>query len=60
MIHMQIGGLFGLIILFLDIWAIIRLVQSTAGPGVKALWIIIILFMPILGLILWYLLGPKG
>lgn len=60
MINTQVGGLLGLIILFFDIWAIIRVVQSSASVGIKALWIIIILFMPVLGLILWFLLGPKS
>ena len=60
MLSIKVSGLFGLIVLALDIWAIVRVVQSNAGAGVKTLWILIILFMPILGLILWMLLGPKG
>lgn len=54
------GGLLGLIILFLDIYAIIKVAQSRASTGIKALWIVIILFLPILGLIVWWLFGPKG
>ena len=54
------SGLLGLIILFLDIYAIIKVVQSMASPGMKALWIVLILFLPILGLIIWWLFGPKG
>ncbi|HQT43465.1 MAG TPA: PLD nuclease N-terminal domain-containing protein [Halothiobacillus sp.] len=57
---MQVSGLFGFIILALDIWAIIRVVQSNAGAGAKTLWVLLILFLPIAGLILWALLGPKG
>ena len=53
------GGLFGLIILILDIYAIIRVAQSGASPLSKAIWIVIILLLPVLGLILWFLLGPK-
>ena len=53
------GGLFGIAILALDIWAILRIVQSGAGAGAKALWIVMILALPVLGLVLWYLLGPK-
>jgi hypothetical protein len=59
MISLQVTGLFGLIVLFLDIWAIVRLIQSPAGPGVKTIWVLVILFMPILGLLLWFLLGPR-
>ncbi len=60
MMSMQVNGLFGFILLALDIWAIIRVVQSNADAGVKTLWILLILFLPVLGLILWALLGPKG
>ncbi|WP_396581004.1 PLD nuclease N-terminal domain-containing protein [Guyparkeria halopsychrophila] len=59
MLETTFGGLLGLIILFLDIYAIIKVVQSSASVGMKALWIVIILFLPIIGLILWWLFGPK-
>lgn len=56
----EVTGIFGLIILILDIWAIIKIVQSGSSTLSKALWIVIILALPLVGLILWYLLGPKG
>jgi hypothetical protein len=56
----EVGGLFGFIILVLNVWAIVRTVQSKAGTGTKVLWIILILLLPVLGFILWLLLGPKG
>src|SRR5690606_4285951 len=52
-------GILGIIILILDIYAIIRIVQSGAEPLWKALWIVIVLLLPVLGLILWFLFGPK-
>ena len=55
----EVGGLLGLIILILDVWAIVRVVGSNASTGTKVLWIVVILLLPILGLILWFLLGPK-
>lgn len=55
----EVSGILGLIWLFIVIWAIIRTVQSPAGPVVKALWIVILLFLPLIGLIAWLLLGPK-
>jgi hypothetical protein len=57
---MEIGGLFGLLILIADVWAIVNVVQSGATTGKKVLWIVLILLLPILGLILWLLLGPRG
>jgi hypothetical protein len=57
---MEIGGLLGLIWLIIVIWAIVKCAQSPAGPLAKVLWILILLFLPVVGLILWLLLGPKG
>ncbi len=59
MFGLEIGGIFGLLILIADVWAIIKIFQSNATTGSKVLWIVIILLLPIIGLILWYLMGPK-
>jgi len=56
----EVGGILGLIILVLDVWAIVKIIGSSAGTGSKVLWIVIILLLPVLGLILWFLLGPKS
>jgi hypothetical protein len=56
----EIGGLFGLIILILNVYAIVKIVQSNAGTGAKVAWIVVILLLPVLGLLLWLFLGPKG
>jgi hypothetical protein len=60
MISVQVGGFIGFIILVLDIWAIVSIIRSGQAIGVTVLWIIIILVLPVLGLILWFLLGPKA
>lgn len=54
------GGIFGLIILALDIWAIINVIQSSASTGSKVLWALLILVLPVLGLIIWFFAGPRG
>ena len=56
----EVGGILGLLILIADVYAIVKIVQSTASTGVKVLWVVLILLLPVLGLILWWLLGPKG
>lgn len=56
----EVGGLFGLIILVLDVWAIVKIIQSNAGTASKVIWTVIILLLPILGLLVWLLFGPKG
>jgi succinate dehydrogenase/fumarate reductase cytochrome b subunit len=53
-------SLWGLLILAGDIWAIINIFQSGASNEKKALWIIVVLLLPLIGLILWYFLGPRG
>ena len=56
----EVGGIFGLIVLALNIWAILKIVSSSAGLGAKVLWVVVILLLPVLGLIIWWLFGPKG
>lgn len=54
------SGIFGLLILIGDVWAIINIFQSSASTGKKVLWTVIVLLLPLLGLILWFFLGPRG
>jgi len=56
----EVGGILGLIVLALDIWAIVNVMGSGASTGAKVLWIVLILLLPILGLIIWLLAGPRG
>lgn len=56
----QISGILGLLILIADIWAIINIVQSSASMGAKLVWILLVLLLPVLGLIIWLLAGPRG
>ena len=56
----EVSGFLGFIILLLVIWAIIKIVGSTASTIRKVIWIAIVLLLPVLGVVLWYFLGPKG
>lgn len=53
-------GLLGLIILVLDIFAVINVVSSSIEPISKIFWILIIIVFPILGVLLWIMLGPRS
>ncbi len=53
-------GLLGALILIADIWAIINIVGSSATTGMKAVWILLVFFLPVIGLIIWYFAGPKS
>jgi hypothetical protein len=55
-----LNSLLGLIILALDIWAILNIVKSSTETGKKVLWVLLILFLPVIGLVIWALLGPRG
>ncbi|MGD1877577.1 MAG: PLDc N-terminal domain-containing protein [Kiloniellaceae bacterium] len=56
----EFGGILGLIILALDIWAIVSIIGSGASTGAKVLWIFLVLILPVVGLIIWLLAGPRG
>lgn len=52
------SGLMGLIVLIADLYAIIQVLGSNATTGTKLLWILLILVLPVIGFILWLLMGP--
>jgi len=56
----MLSGLLGLIVLIADIWAIVNIFQSGASAEKKTLWIVLVILLPVLGLILWFFLGPKS
>jgi len=55
----EVGGIFGLLWLILGVYAIVKIVGSGASTGAKVLWVVLILLLPLLGIILWFLFGPK-
>jgi hypothetical protein len=50
----------GIIVLALDIWAIVSIIQSGTSTGKKVLWSLGIIIFPVLGFLVWLLAGPKG
>jgi hypothetical protein len=52
-------GLWGILVLIADIWAIVNIFQSSATTGKKVLWTVIVLVLPVLGFLLWLFLGPR-
>jgi len=55
----EIRGIVGLLILAADVWAIINISQSGASTGRKVAWIVLVLVLPVVGLVIWFLLGPR-
>ena len=53
-------GLLGLIIFALDVWAIASIINSNASGVSKLVWIVLVAVLPVVGLIIWWLAGPKA
>jgi hypothetical protein len=52
-------GIAALIVLILDIIAILDILKSSEETDSKALWIILILVLPVIGMVLYFLIGKK-
>ncbi|MFO1071598.1 MAG: PLDc N-terminal domain-containing protein [Geminicoccaceae bacterium] len=57
---LEVGGLIGLLVLIADIWAILNVFASQASLGAKLVWIVLILILPVLGLLIWLMAGPRA
>lgn len=56
----MVSYLVGLIVLALDIWAILNVIKSNTDTTMKIVWVLLILVLPVLGLIIWAIAGPRG
>lgn len=56
----MVSYLVGLLVLGLDIWAILNVIKSNTDDTMKIVWALLILVLPILGLIIWAIAGPRG
>jgi hypothetical protein len=54
------GMIVGIALLIADVWAILKTLQSPVTPGIKAAWVFVIFFLPFLGLVIWFLFGPRS
>ncbi|MBL3569295.1 hypothetical protein DSD19_18845 [Rhodovulum sp. BSW8] len=57
---MEVTGIGGLLVLILDIWAIVSVLNSGVATGNKVLWILLILLLPLIGFIIWLIAGPRS
>lgn len=53
------GRIIGFIIFVIDIIVIIDIIRSSKDTEKKVLWIIAVIFLPVLGPILYYVLGKR-
>ena len=54
------GGLLGFIIFVLDIYAIVKILGSSASTVMKVVWVVVVALLPVVGLIIWFIAGPKS
>jgi Phospholipase_D-nuclease N-terminal len=47
-----------LLVTVLDVIAIVSILKSGADSGTKLLWIVVVVLLPVLGMILYFLMGP--
>jgi len=52
-------GIVGLLILVLDIVAIVDVVKSSDDGEKKTLWVLLILVLPFIGMVLYFIIGKK-
>lgn len=50
-------GIVGTLILVLDIYCIYLILTGGGDPGMKLLWVILVLVLPLLGPILYFVIG---
>lgn len=56
----MLSWLGGLLVFILDVYAITQIIGSGASNGAKALWIVLILVLPLVGFLIWLVAGPKS
>lgn len=48
------------ILLLIDLWAIVSVFRSDKTDATKAMWALLILALPLVGLAVWGIAGPHG
>jgi len=51
-------SLLWVVIAVLDVIALVSILKSSASTGTKLLWIVLVLLLPLLGMVLYFLMGP--
>ena len=55
----MLESLLGLVHLIIFVWAVINIWGSPASMVAKLIWSVIVFCLPLLGLIIWWFMGPK-
>ncbi|GAB6040406.1 PLDc N-terminal domain-containing protein [Endothiovibrio diazotrophicus] len=55
---MELSGIISLIVVIADVYAILMIMKSAARDVEKLIWVVVVLLLPLIGVIVWYLAGP--
>ena len=58
MFHYFGNPLVWLVVTVLDVIAIVSILKSSADSGTKLLWCVLVILLPLLGMILYFAMGP--
>ncbi len=53
-------GILGFLIFVSGIYAIVNIFSSDETPGAKTLWILLVLVLPVIGFVIWFVTGPRS
>ncbi len=60
LVPMVLAGLIYVVGLILWVWAITETIKSNETDGAKIAWILVLIFIPVLGLLVWLFAGPRA
>lgn len=52
-------GLLGFLVLVLDIVAIVSILGAAKSVGWKLVWTLVVLFLPLIGMVVYFLIGKR-
>lgn len=55
----QYSGLWLLVALAFNMWALLSVLRSGRRPSVMGLWVAALVLLPVVGFVAWFLIGPR-
>jgi len=52
-------GIFGIVVLILDIIALFDILGGRGSAGHKLLWFLVVFFLPVIGMVIYFLIGKN-
>ncbi|MFJ5299141.1 PLDc N-terminal domain-containing protein [Pseudomonas sp. NPDC088368] len=55
-----VSVVFAIVLLLLDAWVIASVWRTTKAPGTKLGWALLVIILPLVGVVIWGIFGPRG